>query len=120
MVMPMPRSRPLLSVVVPVLNESANVGPMHEALAGTARGTDWLDWEFVFVDDGSTDDTFAKLTDMNAGDPRVKVVRLSRNYGSHKGVAAGLQYASGDAAVIMAGDLQDHPREILRFLEHWR
>lgn len=118
--MPVTRPRPLLSVVVPVLNESANIGPMHEALAETARATDWLDWEFVFVDDGSTDDTFAKLTSAHAGDPRVKVVRLSRNYGSHKGVAAGLRYASGDAAVIMAGDLQDHPREILRFLEHWR
>src|SRR5258705_8857734 len=98
MVMPVTRSRPLLSVVVPVLNESANVGPMQEALAEAAHDTDWLDWEFVFVDDGSTDDTFDRLARANAGDPRVKVVRLSRNYGSHKAAAAGLRYASGDAA----------------------
>jgi glycosyltransferase involved in cell wall biosynthesis len=120
MAMPALKRRPVLSVVVPVLNESANIGPMHEALADTARGATWLDWEFIFVDDGSTDDTFARLKRAHAEDPRVKVVRLSRNYGSHKGAAAGLRYASGDAAVIMAGDLQDHPREILRFLERWR
>ena len=120
MVKPVPGSRPRLSVVIPVLNESANVGPMHDALVETTRGAEWLDWEFVFVDDGSTDDMFEQLARMHASDPRVKVVRLSRNYGSHKGAAAGLRYASGDAAVIMAGDLQDHPREILRFLDHWR
>jgi dolichol-phosphate mannosyltransferase len=112
--------RPILSVVVPVYNESANIGPMHDALREAAQGAAWLDWEFVFIDDGSTDDTFALLRRANASDPRVKVIRLSRNYGSHTGAAAGLRYASGDAAVIMAGDLQDHPREILRFLERWR
>ena len=60
------------------------------------------------------------LLQARSRDPRVKVIRLSRNYGSHAAAAAGLRYTSGDAAVIVAGDLQDHPREILRFLEHWR
>jgi dolichol-phosphate mannosyltransferase len=110
----------MCSVIVPVLNERDNVRAMHEALSAMAKSESSLDWEFVFVDDGSTDETFAILKELNAGDPRVKVVRLSRNYGSHVGAAAGLQFVSGDAAVIMAGDMQDHPREIPRFIERWK
>jgi polyisoprenyl-phosphate glycosyltransferase len=112
--------RPMCSVIVPVYNERDNVRPMYDALSALATAEPTLDWEFLFVEDGSTDDTFARLSDLNHMDPRVKVARLSRNYGSHVGAAAGLQLASGDAAVIMAGDLQDHPREISRFLAKWR
>ena len=114
----MPR---LLSVIVPVCNERDNVMPMLDALRETAERADWLDWEFLFIEDGSTRrDVRSVFCRLAAHDPRVKVIRLSRNYGSHAAAAAGLRYASGDAAVIVAGDLQDHPREILRFLEHWR
>ena len=110
----------MCSVIVPVYNERDNVRAMYQALCEVAAGEPSLDWEFLFVEDGSTDDTFAILADLNRTDPRVKIVRLSRNYGSHTGAAAGLQFASGHAAVIMAGDLQDHPREIPRFLAKWR
>jgi polyisoprenyl-phosphate glycosyltransferase len=110
----------MCSVVIPVYNEHENVRPMHEALRALAEAEPTVEWEFLFIEDGSTDDTFAILAELNRTDPRVKVVRLSRNYGSHTGAAAGLQFASGDAAVIMAGDLQDHPREISRFLAKWR
>jgi glycosyltransferase involved in cell wall biosynthesis len=110
----------MCSVVVPVYNERDNVRAMYQALYQVAGGEPSLDWEFLFVEDGSTDDTFTILADLNCTDPRVKIVRLSRNYGSHTGAAAGLQFASGHAAVIMAGDLQDHPREIPRFLAKWR
>jgi polyisoprenyl-phosphate glycosyltransferase len=110
----------MCSVIIPVFNERDNVRAMHQALTAVAEAERSLDWEFLFVEDGSTDDTFAILADINRADPRVKVVRLSRNYGSHTGAAAGLQFASGHAAVIMAGDMQDHPREIPRFLAKWR
>jgi glycosyltransferase involved in cell wall biosynthesis len=112
--------RRMCSVIIPVYNERDNVRAMHEALRSVAAAESSLDWEFLFVEDGSTDDTFAILAELNRTDPRVKVVRLSRNYGSHTGAAAGLQFASGDAAMIMAGDMQDHPREIPRFLAKWR
>jgi polyisoprenyl-phosphate glycosyltransferase len=112
--------RMMCSVIVPVYNERDNVHAMHQALVAVAEAEALLDWEFLFVEDGSTDDTFSILADLQRGDTRVKVVRLSRNYGSHTGAAAGLQFASGDAAVIMAGDMQDHPREIPRFLARWR
>jgi polyisoprenyl-phosphate glycosyltransferase len=110
----------MCSVVVPFYNERDNVRPMYDALSALATAEPTLDWEFLFVEDGSTDDTFARLADLSRMDPRVKAARLSRNYGSHVAAAAGLQLASGDAAVIMAGDLQDHPREISRFLAKWR
>ena len=110
----------ICSVVVPVYNERENVRPMHDALCSLAEAEPGVDWEFLFVEDGSSDDTFAILQEINQADPRVKVVRLSRNYGSHTSAAAGLKFASGDVAVIMAGDMQDHPREIPRFLAKWR
>jgi polyisoprenyl-phosphate glycosyltransferase len=110
----------ICSVVIPVYNERDNVRAVYQALCEVAAEEPSLDWEFVFIEDGSTDDTFAILANLNSTDPRVKIVRLSRNYGSHIGAAAGLQFASGHAAVIMAGDLQDHPREIRRFLAKWR
>ena len=110
----------ICSVIIPVYNERDNVRAMHHAHCEVAAAEPALEWEFLFVEDGSTDDTFAILCELNRADPRVKVVRLSRNYGSHTGAAAGLQFASGHAAVIMAGDLQDHPREIARFLAKWR
>jgi glycosyltransferase involved in cell wall biosynthesis len=110
----------MCSVIIPVYNERDNVRPLHQALSAVAEAEPSLAWEFLFIEDGSTDDTFATLVELNRVDPRVKVVRLSRNYGSHTGAAAGLQFASGDAAIIMAGDMQDHPREIPRFLAKWR
>ena len=111
---------PLISVVMPCYNEGANISAMHEALSVTVSDCPSFDWEFVFVDDGSTDDTFELLEQANSVDPRVKVIRLSRNYGSHVAAAAGLRFASGDATLIMPADLQDHPREIPRFVERWR
>jgi dolichol-phosphate mannosyltransferase len=110
----------MCSIIIPVYNERDNVRPMSRALAEVADAEPSLEWEFLFIDDGSTDDTFVMLAEIHRVDQRVKTVRLSRNYGSHTAAAAGLQYASGQAAVIMAGDLQDHPREILRFVAKWR
>jgi glycosyltransferase involved in cell wall biosynthesis len=112
--------RELCSVVIPVYNERDSLHAVHDALCVATLTEPMLDWEFVFVDDGSTDDTFSLLTELNRADQRVKVVRLSRNYGFHVAVAAGLRFVSGAAAVILPADLQDHPREIPRFIEKWR
>lgn len=117
---PAVRARPTVSVVVPVFNEQENVGPMYSALREMAESQPGNEFEFLFVDDGSSDATYVRALELNACDGRVKVVKLSRNYGSHIAAAAGLQLCSGDSAVIMAGDLQDHPREIPRFIEKWR
>src|SRR6185437_4559512 len=112
--------RPTISVVVPVYNESSNIEPMHRALDAVAGEHPDIDWEFIFVDDGSVDRTFAGLSRLSELDPRLKAVQLSRNFGAHTATAAGLQFASGEAAVAISGDLQDHPREISRLIEKWR
>jgi glycosyltransferase involved in cell wall biosynthesis len=111
-----PRS---LSVVVPVLNEQwgleALLGRLRPVLEGLG-----LEWEVVFVDDGSTDATLAQLRSLHAKDPRIKAVALSRNFGKEIAVAAGLKYAAGDAAVLMDSDLQHPPELIKDFVAHWR
>ena len=111
---------PTFSVVLPVYNESGNIEAVHQALDEASHSHPELTWEFIFVDDGSIDDTFARLSRLSDADHRVKVVQLSRNYGAHTATSAGLQFASGAAAACVPGDLQDHPREITRLIEKWR
>jgi polyisoprenyl-phosphate glycosyltransferase len=111
---------PLISLVVPMFNEAGNVVSMCEALRQMADATTGYEWEFVFVDDGSVDGTFQLLCDEHTRDRRIKIVQLSRNYGGAVADSAGLQFTAGDAAIVIAGDLQDHPREIPRLLEAWR
>src|SRR5262245_17429549 len=92
-----------LSVIVPGLNEERAIPALMERLRPVLDGLD-LDWEVIFVDDGSTDATMAVLKDLNARDPRIKAVSLSRNFGKEVAAAAGLTYAAGDAAVLMDAD----------------
>jgi undecaprenyl-phosphate 4-deoxy-4-formamido-L-arabinose transferase len=100
---------PALSVVVTVLNEAGTVAELY---ARTAAALDGRPFEIVFVDDGSTDATFAELKRLHAADPRVRAVRLKRNYGQHPAMHAGLVRARGRAIVTMDGDLQNAPEDI--------
>ena len=113
-----PRRRSL-SVVVPVLNEERGLPPLIARLRPVLDSLD-LDWEVIFIDDGSTDATLATLRAIHAQDRRLKAISLSRNFGKEIAIAAGLRYARGDAAVLMDADLQ-HPPELIRdFVGHWR
>ena len=116
---PGPARRVRLSVVVPGLNEESAIPALVEGLRPVLDSLD-LDWEAIFVDDGSTDGTMAVLRSLNARDPRFKAVSLSRNFGKEIAAAAGLAYASGDAAVLMDADLQHPPELIADFVRHWR
>jgi glycosyltransferase involved in cell wall biosynthesis len=111
------RSR--LSVIVPGLNEERGIPPLVERLQPVLERLD-VDWDVIFVDDGSTDGTMALLRELNARDPRFKAVSLSRNFGKEIAAAAGLAYATGDAAVLMDADLQHPPELIADFVQHWR
>jgi dolichol-phosphate mannosyltransferase len=111
--------RPLLSIIVPVFNEAENVPRLHAAVSVVAATLD-LDWEFVFVDDGSADATWSGIEALRARDPAVTALRFSRNFGSHVAIAAGLDHCRGDAAVIMAADLQDPPEVMREFVARWR
>jgi glycosyltransferase involved in cell wall biosynthesis len=111
--------RRLLSVVVPVLNEERGLDPLLARLRPVLEGLG-LDWEIVFVDDGSSDSTLSKLRAFHAQDHRIKAISLSRNFGKEVAMAAGLHHVSGDAAVLIDADLQHPPELIARFVEHWR
>src|SRR5262249_26667834 len=104
----------LLSVVVPVKDERENVRQLAERVRDALANSG--PWELVFVDDGSTDGTFAELDALAAADERVKVVRLRRNFGQSAATQAGLDAAAGAVIVTMDGDLQNDPADIPQML----
>jgi glycosyltransferase involved in cell wall biosynthesis len=108
-----------LSVVIPVLNEEANIPELFRRLDAALSGLSGSH-EIVMVDDGSTDRTWAMVGELAGGDPRVKGVRFSRNFGHQMAFTAGLDHADGDAVVIMDGDLQDPPELIPELVARWR
>jgi polyisoprenyl-phosphate glycosyltransferase len=113
------KARPLCSVIVPVCNESANIHILYERIQEAVAGLD-ADWELLFVDDGSWDDSFDILVELHRMRPEVRALRLSRNFGSHIAIAAGLDHASGDLAIIMAADMQDPPEVLPALFERWK
>ena len=103
-----------VSVVVTVLNEEGAVEELYRRVAASLNGSDW---EAIFVDDGSTDGTFAKLRALHVEDERVRVVRFKRNFGQHPAMHAGLARARGARIVTMDGDLQNEPEDIPKLVE---
>jgi glycosyltransferase involved in cell wall biosynthesis len=112
-------ARPVVSLVVPMYNESENVEAFH------ARAVEALErvsepFEIVCVNDGSRDDTLERLVALHRRDPRVKVVNLSRNFGKEIALSAGLDHARGDAVVPIDADLQDPPELVGEMVARWR
>ncbi|HWI14953.1 MAG TPA: glycosyltransferase family 2 protein, partial [Burkholderiales bacterium] len=110
---------PLISLVVPVLNEADAIPMFLDAVALALDRAD-MHYEVVFVDDGSTDETLAVLKKASGGDARVRVVSFTRNFGKEAAVSAGLDFARGDAMIPIDVDLQDPPSVIPAFVERWR
>jgi undecaprenyl-phosphate 4-deoxy-4-formamido-L-arabinose transferase len=102
-------SEPALSVVVTLLNEESSVAELYRRTVTTLNGRPF---ELIFVDDGSTDDTWAAIERLHDGDPRVRAVRMKRNFGQHPAMHAGLARARGGIVVTMDGDLQNPPEDI--------
>lgn len=111
--------RPELSLVLPVFNEEAVIGELGRRLR-EFLGKVGASWEVVFVDDGSSDRSRALLAELCAGDERFKLVGLSRNFGHQLAITAGMDYARGDAVVVMDADLQDPPEVVLEMLARHR
>ena len=109
-----------LSIVVPVLNEEDAIGLFLERVVPIVQGIDGLEYEIIFVDDGSTDGTSRILHQAHAENPAVCMLRLSRNFGKEAALTAGLEAATGDAAIPMDVDLQDPPELVARFVQLWR
>jgi glycosyltransferase involved in cell wall biosynthesis len=105
----------VISVVVPVHDEDRSVELLYDELASALEPLG-RPWEAVFVDDGSTDGSFAALTRLNDRAPNVRVVRLRRNFGKSAALAAGFRHSTGDVVVTIDADLQDDPSEIPRLL----
>ena len=109
-----------LSVVVPCFDEEAVIHKTHHRLTAVLEEASDLNFELVYVDDGSSDATLDALREIQGNDPRVRVVALSRNFGHQIAVTAGLAEANGDAVAVIDADLQDPPEVLLRMLERWR
>jgi undecaprenyl-phosphate 4-deoxy-4-formamido-L-arabinose transferase len=107
---------PDVSIVVTLFNEVASVEELYRrTVAALDPGP--RTFELIFIDDGSTDGTFAALERLHGGDPRVRAVRFKRNFGQHPAMHAGLSRARGDVVVTMDGDLQNQPEDIPRLVE---
>lgn len=113
--------RPLLSIVVPLYNEAANVAPLLERIGAVVdRLRAEYDYEIVLVNDGSSDGTAAAARRAMEHRPNVILVTLSRNFGHQLAATAGLEIARGQAVVLMDGDLQDPPELVEAFVRKWR
>jgi undecaprenyl-phosphate 4-deoxy-4-formamido-L-arabinose transferase len=111
---PEPAAAPSLSVVITAYNEAQSLDELYRRTVATLDGGH--EFELLFVDDGSTDGTFAKLEQLHARDHRVRAVRLKRNFGQHPAMHAGLSRARGELLVTMDGDLQNSPEDIPRLV----
>lgn len=108
-----------LSAVVPCYNEEDVVSITYKRISAVFQDLE-RPWEIVFIDDGSTDDTFAILSSIASADPAVRVIRFSRNFGHEAATSAGLHHVRGELAVILDADLQDPPELIPEMIERYR
>jgi polyisoprenyl-phosphate glycosyltransferase len=112
-------SQPRVSVVVPLFNEAGSLVELLARLSAQAT-KEPEDFDFVFVDDGSSDATWETLTKITKDRTDCSLIRLSRNFGKETALSAGIDVAHGDAVILMDGDLQHPPEMIGEFLTYWR
>lgn len=109
----------MISVVIPIFNEEENLPELRGRLTATLE-TIGNDWEVIFVDDGSRDRSPEIIREFNSQDSRLKLLRLSRNFGHQPAITAGIHHARGDCVVLIDGDLQDPPELIEQMVRKWR
>ena len=107
---PSPERKCLLSIIVPCKNEEQAVPIFYSEFLKVAEKMGKINFEIIFVEDGSTDNTLGIIRDMSAKDPRVRYISFSRNFGKEAAMSAGLKYSMGDYVAIMDADLQDPPQ----------
>ena len=108
-----------ISIVVPIFNEEQNLPELHRRLTLVLPAMVGDSYEIVVVDDGSKDSSWSKICELSAQDSHFKAIKFSRNFGHHIAITAGMDYACGDAVVLMDGDLQDQPEEIPKLYAHY-
>ncbi len=108
--------RTLVSIIVPFYNEAENVALLHQEIAAAFNPLPEYEYECVYVNDGSTDDTGAVIDDLVAGDARARAIHFPRNYGQSAALLIGLKCGRGDLLLTLDGDLQNDPADIPQFL----
>ena len=109
----------MFSIIIPLYNEEKTIPELFTRLAAVTDGMN-DPWELILVDDGSTDGSFTAMCALHRNDPRIKVVRLSRNFGHQIAISAALDLAQGDAVILMDGDLQDPPELLPQLIKLWK
>ncbi len=109
----------LISVVVPVFNESVVIEASYQRIKNVMNSLDPMSYEIIFIDDGSKDDSYQKMVQLADLDSNVRVIKFSRNFGHQIAITAGIDYAKGDAVILIDADLQDPPEVIKEFIEKW-
>lgn len=112
-------TKKLLSIVVPVYNEQEVIDETFKRLSGVFKDY-FMNVEYIFINDGSKDDTYFKLREIAKKNPEVRIINFARNFGHQIAITAGMDYAKGDAVVIIDADLQDPPEVILKMVEKWQ
>lgn len=105
--------------MLPVYKTSQFIPELYGQLSKVLEETK-MGYELIFIDDGSPDDSFSKLASIAKSDSRVKVIRLSKNYGQHAAIATGMSHARGELAIVMDADMQDSPDLIPKFISSYR
>ena len=113
------KDKEVCSVVIPVFNEEENLELLHHRLSKVLENL-CQDYEIIFVDDGSMDNSIKVIKKLRQADRRVKIISFSRNFGHQIAITAGTDYASGGAVIVMDADLQDPPEVIAKLVEKWR
>lgn len=113
------KQKPTYSIIGPVWNEEGNLNQLYERLKETLNSTH-EPWELVLINDGSTDRSLAVMEELHRQDARVKVIDFAKNFGHQTAVTAGLDFAAGNAVIIIDTDLQDPPAVILQLINKWK
>lgn len=109
-----------ISVIVPVYYNEGSLKDTHASLTDIlSKNSNKFDYEIIFVDDGSKDNSFSVMKEISASDQKVRLVKLSKNHGSYVAILSGMSYATGNAIVFLAADLQDPPELIPQMYDEW-
>ena len=112
------KNRKLLSIISPAYNEAENIDEFYSRVLSATKNLN-LEIEIIYINDGSKDDTVRIINKQREKDERITIIDLSRNFGKEIALTAGLDHASGDAAIVIDSDLQDPPELIPRLVEEW-
>jgi glycosyltransferase involved in cell wall biosynthesis len=112
--------KPVVTILTPVFNEALNLDKYAATISSLFLAREDIDYRVMLVDDGSTDDSWIRMTALCQRNSAFTAIRLSRNFGSHTALCAAIDRAEGDALVILACDLQDPAETVLEFVEEWK